>query len=239
MSPPEIADRLAIYCERLFREITRAVALYRIWETFNFPNNPLRKTGIAPHESAIVINTLAQSALNETILIVARSLDRRGGQSLFSSTRVSFPVVLELANQEGVETELFGRAQALSSSKSEYAILKAGYQSSKKFVAEWLGAIDSDANHTAIKLRDFRHDFLAHNLHKGIDPPTLHYADIAGVLPEMMQLCEHASFAFTLRAITFDPFLDSMSARADSLWRVIAIGVDTDRYGSPSPDLMR
>jgi hypothetical protein len=215
------------------------VALYRIWETFNVPDNALRKKGMAPHESAMVINTLAQAAINETVLILARALDHHGRGDVLSSDRVSFPVILELSKQPGVEDELIERRRSFALSDSDFAISLDGYHAAKRAFHGWFEGLDQGKHEHARRVRDFRNDYLAHNLNRGIEPTTLKYEDIARILPEMMLLCDQANLAFANTSIIFDAYIESVSARAHSLWRMIAIGVDTDRFGSPSPDLLR
>jgi hypothetical protein len=225
LTPEQIADRLADYSSRLYSgSITRARSLWGIWSSYNSPENPLRAIGVDRSRSAVVVNILATATLHETIMIAVRALDDPGRSGLFKTNRVSFPVLAGLADQAGVRAELRSRARVWiedgwQADQNEEICLNA-----LNSLNEHLERLQHEEPNRQKLLRDFRDEFLAHNLEFESDRARPLIGDITSMLEELTQLSNLAQLAFNGASTVWEPFQQDISRLADLLWRQIRDG---------------
>jgi len=225
LSPSEIADRLGSYSTRLRTgSLTRAMALWATWQSYNDVQNPLRDDRLPRHPSATALNLLASAALHETIIILVRAFDQAGGRGPLRSDKVSFPILLDLTWIDGVREELELRARLW---------LPDGWQADENANActaalddlgTTLERLRTEEPNRQKRLRDFRDEFLAHNLEFDEDRSRPLIGDITALLSELVVLSDAAELAFNGNNVHWDMLQQDVSASAASLWEVIRHG---------------
>lgn len=147
----EVYRLCLLYAFRLEDEtLDRARGLFTIWSSFNNADNPLRQHNHQDGRS-IALNMMAGACLHETILILCAALDAIGNKGLSRTNRVSFPVVNAMLELAGVEDEAFEHGQHPAIQRA--ALIR---------FRERLDKMKND--HDVRSVKDFRDDFLAHNL---------------------------------------------------------------------------
>lgn len=231
-TPDVIADRLATYSTRLRTgSLTRAKALWSVWQSYNDAQNPLRDDRLPHHQGSATLNLMASAVLHETIMIVVRAFDRPGQRGPFRTDKVSFPVLLALVEQTGVYEELEQRARSWlpdewQGDENARACLQAVNE-----IAATLTRLDAEQPNRQRRLRDFRDEFLAHNLQFDArrDAPIFH--DITTLLDELTQLSDAAELAFNGNSVHWDVLNGDMQRSAASLWAAIREGAQVNAAG--------
>jgi hypothetical protein len=227
-----IADRLATYSARLRTgSLTRAKALWSVWQSYNDAQNPLRDDRLPHHQGSATLNLMASAVLHETIMILVRAFDRPGQRGPFRTDKVSFPVVLALVEQVGVRAEVEQRARnwlpdGWQGDENARACLQA-----IDTIAAILARLDVEQPNRQRRLRDFRDEFLAHNLEfdDRRDAPIFH--DITTLLDELTELSDAAELAFNGNNVHWDVLHGDMQLSAASLWAAIHEGARVNAAG--------
>ena len=219
----EIADRLEEYATILRTgSISRAIGLWTIWQSYNEENNPLRDDRLDRSAASAALNTLASAAMHETIMIVVRVFDKhgRGGR-----VRVSFPVLGKLIKNADVREVVESRAKSwLPDGDLAEENVQAVRTAIEGFERR-LGKVLSEKPNRLERLRNFRNEFLAHNLkfEQERDRPILR--DITGLLEEARALSDQASIAFGGSMVVWEPLENDADRSASELWRLVRQGL--------------
>lgn len=225
ISIDDVTARLTAYSQRLRGSTYRAIHLHETFASFNDPANPLRQGG-AYSIASTAVNVLLDAALRELILILVRTLDQPRGHVL-QSDKVSFPVVLQLASLPGVRDRLTENARAWLEGDNADQNAEA-VSCSLDLIAESLERLGAEAPNRSRLLRDFRDEFLAHELQ--FDAPRARplYRDLAAMVLELEQLSAAASMAFEGADVAWDHAHEQGREPAIELWRVIRSGADSN-----------
>lgn len=223
MTPIQIADRLQSYSVRLRTgSLYRANALWTIWQSFNDAQNPLRAPDIKRRSAAGAINILASSALHETIMIIARALDGPGRGNATATNRVSFPIMVELMEMEGVQEELVRRARNWFEDGFRAEENAASARQAMSEFRELSGSLRSSDG--ATRLRAFRDEFLAHNLEFEEERRRPIIKNVTDLLSELTALSDKASLAFEGSDTVWEMGADALRHSCAELWRLIETG---------------
>jgi len=224
LTASDIADRLKQHSRILYNNCTcRAIALWTLWQSFNDQNGPDHEVKLGSIYSAGALNWLMQSALHETIIIVTRAFDGYR-KDVVRTDRVSFLVLEGLLQLPGVREEVVQRARSwLDGAYPEHhdeAVTKA--------MTNMLGSLDRLKNETPNRLtilRNYRDQFLAHNLviDAQRDRPIFQY--VTDLLEELVTLTEQAELAFSGGEIAWDFYRREVTGSADALWTAIRTGL--------------
>lgn len=226
---PEVAsiiDRLSRYSKRLRASTYRTIQLVEIFQSYNDPANPLRAPDLARHRASGAVNHLIDAAIRELVLIVVRVFDRpRQGQDVLRSDKVSFPVVLQLAAIAGVREYLREDARCwfedgFQADRNEAAV--------ERSIEELSVALDRLANEVPNRsrlLRDFRDEFLAHELEFSTDRARPVYKHLTDMVLELEGLTKATSMAFEGSQVEFEIGHRDARHGADALWELLAKGV--------------
>ena len=231
-TPDVIADRLATYSTRLRTgSLTRAKALWSVWQSYNDAHNPLRDDRLPRHQGSATLNLMASAVLHETIMIVVRAFDRAGQRGPFRTDKVSFPVLLALVEQAGVREELEQRARiwlpdGWQGDENARACLQA-----IDAIAAILARLDAEQPNRQRRLRDFRDEFLAHNLQFDFRRDAPIFNDVTTLIDELTQLSDAAELAFNGNAVHWDVLNGDMQQSAASLWAAIRVGARANAVG--------
>jgi hypothetical protein len=226
MRPAAIADRLADYSRRLHNgSLTRASSLWAIWNSYNDAENPLRAEGVRRRRSATVLNILAQSALHETIMIVVRALDGSRGKPL-ASNRVSLPVMIELALLPGVRDELETRARAWMEDGWQAHENARACLAALEDLSAGVRRLEVEEPNRQRRLRNFRDEFLAHNLHFEEERERPIIGDITGLLRDLRHLSDRAELAFTGTQTEWSQFDQDLDQLSRDMWHLIRDGAE-------------
>ena len=225
MSPDGIADRLSAYSDRLRSgSITRAKALWSTWRSYNDSLNPLRSAEVPRHRGAGAVDLLASAALHESIIIIVRAFARPGRGGVLQTNRVSFPILAELSTINGVRDELEARARRWHpDGLREDENARGSMEALDRMVSRIDGLLVEDPNRQQ-RLRNFRDEFLAHNLEIEVKRESPVFRDITELLDELTHLSDDAEFAFSGNHLDWGVFNDQAKENAESLWEVIRRG---------------
>lgn len=219
-----IVGRMVDYSDILFRRCaTRGQSLLGVWESFHDPLNPLRELDLQPSNGAPVLNLLANAALYEMIMIVVRSLDEVGKGTVFSSPRISFPVLLQLARQPGVVEAIRRRARDRHDEDTADWHADRALEAMAQ-IKQRVETIRKERPNRLARLRHFRNEFLAHNLVQGAVADPLVHGDTEAMLIEMASLSSLAEFALNGVSLDSTFFRHHLTDQAAELWRVIRRG---------------
>ncbi|MAM39557.1 hypothetical protein [Sphingobium sp. UBA5915] len=228
MTPAEIVDRMANLSRTLYsRCVVNSRPLWIIWQSYNDQNNPLRDQALIGNEGASAINRLANSALYETIMIVTRAFDASGRGGALRSDRASFKVLAELAQLHGVRDEVARRASAWfedgwNADENARAALGALDQ-----IDAALLRLDAEEPNRIRLMRNFRDQYLAHNLVFDIERERPIFGHITSMLEEMTLLVEASELALSGASIFWDMLDENARLSAEELWRTIRRGAAT------------
>ena len=224
-----VADKLQAYNKILRNSsLYRANALWTTWQSFNSNDNPLRSIPLPKRDAAKTINLFASATLHEAIMIAIRALDSAGRSTALKTNRVSFPVMVGLMKLDGVRDELVNRARnwfedGFLADKNQLSVETA----MSELERETSELADSDV---AKRLRNFRDEFLAHNLAFDEERERPVFSDVTQILTDLRALSDKASLAFEGSEIGWDFADDEWSRSASDLWRTIYDGT------SPNPN---
>jgi hypothetical protein len=229
LTPQQIADRLAQYSTRLRTgSITRAKALWTVWRSYNDAQNPLRDEQLPRHLGAPALNILVSAALHESMMIIVRAFDQRGHRNLFQTDKVSFPIMAELTEQPGVRAELEIRARNWLEGWQAEENARACLDSLDRMEGA-LERLATEAPNRQQLLRDFRDEFLAHNLEIEAERARPFYAHITGLLEELTTLSDHAELAYSGLHVHWDVLQDQYGVASAALWQTIRNGAQVGR----------
>lgn len=223
-SPPSVsatADRLQKQAEIVYgRCTTRALALWDIWQSYNAQNGPAHDHKIGNFSEARPFSWLMQSALHETIIVITRAFDSSGKFGAARSNRVSFPVMLELLKQPGVRDEIIARAEQWLDSSNPPHHRKIVNEAIAEF-EDILSRLATEMPNRLRRLRDYRDDFLAHNLVHDAEREKPIFQDVSGLLEEMVALTERSILAFSGHELAWEALRAAVRDGAEELWSAV------------------
>ncbi len=223
MDAQSVVGRLTDYNDVMIaRNFTRARILWAFWLSFNDLSNPLRDIGLRPGSVAPLLNNLAYSACNETMLIVARMFDQLDGQVL-KSDRISFDVMAALYRRPGVREELVRQAVNRENGRSQAANGNDCKAALDQFERS-LSRLRKEQPNRVERFRVYRHRYLAHtlNLPEAADPPL--YGDIEDMLTEAGALLSAGQTALRNSVFKWDYIEVEAHRQSATMWMMIRNG---------------
>lgn len=211
MIPADALKRAELNAHRLCdRAIVRAQESYVIWQTFNSSDNPLRRP-MMENPAAHAINAMSAAVLNEVILLLVASTDRRGRFSLEQTNKVSFPIALELLSIPGVMDEVFRRSNNTEINCASFERYRAAIE-----------RLHSEQPNRLRLLRNYRDEFLAHHLDfpAGRPPPIVN--DITTMLAELSAIAADLELTLYARRVVWEERVIAMRTSAQTAWTLIA-----------------
>lgn len=158
-------------------------------------------------------------------MIIVRSFDR--ARDPLETDRVSFPIALALVDLPGVQDVLELRARNWFADGWLADKNADGCLAALRLMRASLTRLSSEEPNRQQRQRDFRDEFLAHNLDFQIERARPVIADIGGMLDELTQLSDYAELAFNGASTDWEPFEEDTRRRADQLWTLIRRGVQS------------
>lgn len=213
----EIVALLESDAKRLNESVGRATALHA---TFTTLNNSLSKNDyeiIGP--LAGTLNLIQTSLLQEMILIVVRLLDHP--RNLRKNEKVSFKAVDQWLANEAVRASIIERARQRHGEEWERRSQVKTRLGIRRINRNLRRLKDEDPNREKL-LRDFRNDFLAHELEHPIPNDLPELGHLIGMLSEIKILAFQTLYVCTGFEIGFDHIEAEAREGAEQLLRSIS-----------------
>jgi hypothetical protein len=155
---------------------------------------------------------------------LVRVFDQPGHRGLERSDKVSFPVVLGWLERPEIEAALRARARGwfidgYRADKNEGTVVDAIAR-----LRDNLARIGGEQPNRQTRLRDFRDEFLAHELHIEVPRDKPLFGHIGEMCEEIKALSEAASLAIEGSTTAWNFVDGEMSQSADEFWRRVAEG---------------
>lgn len=213
----ENVDRLGDYARRLHETVARATSLHTTFDTLNTALVSDQYNVIGP--LAGTLNCIQTSLLREMVLIVTRVLDKP--RHLQSNNRVSFEVVRQWLREDGVREAIIENARTRHKSRfSRRNVI---------LTMRRLHLLDRSLLRLAIEtpnrerlLRNFRDDFLAHELQHEIPRDLPEFGHLMTMITEIQRLASHCTFICTGYELGFDHLEVEAKDGAEQLWRAVS-----------------
>lgn len=219
MNTEQIITRLDLYSKRLRQSVTQALCLNSTFQSLN--ENEEWRTAIAGNRVAAAANIVQHAVLRELILIVVRVFDQPR-RKLETSDKVSFPVISMWLEREDVRDELLRRARGWFGDGYRADENEASVRDAIKRLKDSLDRLAAENPNREKRLRHFRDEFLAHELHFEIPRDKPLFGHIYEMIDEIKALSEATSLAVEGSSVAWNFVNEEMRESADELWRLAA-----------------
>ena len=215
----EILARLDAYSRRLWQTVEQATSLHSVFRTLNDTALKARKREKLWGPIAGAYNIIQHALLRELILIAVRVLDKP--RNLEKSDKVSFVVIGQWLERDEVCEALIENARKRHGEKwalRNAAITRRAIRGLKRRLDR---LATEDPNRERL-LRNFRDDFLAHELHREIPRDGPMFGHIMDMIKEIQGLSSDALTACTGHQIEFCHIAAEAKDGAQQLWKAVA-----------------
>lgn len=222
-APDQTVDRLTTYSLRLHQSISQARILFACFQALNEKRDLRERINDGP--AAIATNVMVHAVLRELIMVLVRVFDRPGHRGVERSDRGSFPVIAVWLARDPIREVIVHRARNwLDEDMAD--INEAAAREAMDGLQATLDRLRAEEPNREKRLRDFRDEFLAHELRREIPSEPLLFGYIEGLLNEATALSEAASMALRGAHIDWGLLESQITESTDWLWR---------RVGEPEP----
>lgn len=216
LTAEEVIVRLDKYSRRLYVSTRQATTLYATFSSLN-GSREWPDQLIGPVASAA--NTIQHSLLREVVLILVHAFDT--ARVLATSDRVSFVIVRGLIGQGEVLDSLVKRARERNGPKWADKNERATREAFQR-LEERLDRLAQEEPNRAKLLRDYRDEFVGHNLHFEVPRDQPAFRHIKEMLDEIQPLCADCLLAITGHELDFDWVDQEAKEGADLIWSAVA-----------------
>ena len=215
----QICARLAGYSRRLWKTAEQATSLHAVFLTLNNSAIKARKREKLWGPIAGAYNLVQHALLRELILVIVRVFDKP--RNLEKSDKVSFVVIGGWLERDEICKALMENARERNGARwpRRNAALTRNAIRRLKLRLERLA--NEDPNRERL-LRNFRDDFLAHELHRDIPRAGPMFGHILDMVKELQGLSSDAVTACSGHQIEFGHVAADAKDGAKQLWRAIA-----------------
>jgi hypothetical protein len=201
--------------------VVQALCLHTTFRSLNEGEEWRREISRGPASAAT--NIVQHAVLRELILILVRVFDKPRAK-LETSDKVSFAVVSMWLERGDIREALAARARVWFPDGYRADENEAAVRDAIQRLHDGLHRLEIENPNRNRRLRDFRDQFLAHELHLEVprDPPL--FGHIAEIGQEIKGLSEAAALAIEGSSTAWNFVDDQMRDSADALWRSVALG---------------
>lgn len=215
----DVIARLDRYSKRLRESVVQAQCLNSTFKSLNESEEWRRAISGTPVSAAA--NIVQHAVLRELILIIVRVLDRPRGK-LENSDKVSFPVIAAWLDCTEIRQELFQRARNWFGEGYRAEENERTVRDAMERLQVTLKRLATEAPNREKRLRNFRDEFLAHELHFDIPRDKPLFGHISEMLEEVKVLSEATALAVEGASVAWNFVNEEMRHSADEMWRAVA-----------------
>jgi predicted small metal-binding protein len=214
----EILARLDAYSRRLHGSVEQATSLHAVFWRLNKAALKAKKRDKLWGPLAGTFNIIQHALLRELILIIVRVLDKP--RNLETSDKISFVVIGRWLERDEVPQSLIEHARKRHGER--WALRSAAIaRHAIRRLKQRLHNLETENPNRERLLRNFRDDFLAHELHRDIPRDGPLFGHIMDMVKEIQGLSKDALAACTGAELDFDHVAADAKDGAEQLWRAI------------------
>ncbi len=214
----EILARLDAYSRRLHGSVEQATSLHAVFWRLNKAALKAKKRDKLWGPLAGTFNIIQHALLRELIIIIVRVLDKP--RSLETSDKISFVVIGRWLERDEVSQALIEHARKRHGDRSARRSGAIARNAIRRLKQRLQNLETEDPNRERL-LRNFRDDFLAHELHRDIPRDGPLFGHIMDMVKEIQGLSKDALAACTGAELDFGHAAADAKEGADQLWRAI------------------
>jgi len=219
MNTAQIISRLEGYSKRLRGSVVQAQCLKSTFQSLN--ENENWRQAISRSRATSAANIMQHAVLRELILILVRVFDRPRGP-IEKSEKVSFPVISQWLEKDDVRDALIANARNWFPAGYRADENEASVRDATQRLRDGLHRLATETPNREKRLRQFRDEFLAHELHFEIARDKPLFGHIYEMVDEVTSLAEAASLAVEGTSVAWNFADDGMRESADALWSAVA-----------------
>jgi hypothetical protein len=218
LTTEEILARLDAYSRRLHGSVEQATSLHAVFWTLNKAVLKARKRDELWGPLAVTFNIIQHALLRELIIIIVRVLDKP--RNLETSDKVSFVVIGRWLEREEVSRALIENARKRHGERWALRSAAIARHAIRRLKQRLHNLAMEDPNRERL-LRNFRDDFLAHELHRDIPRDGPLFGHIIEMVKEIQGLSKDALAACTGAELEFNHIAAEAKDGTGQLWRAI------------------
>lgn len=211
-----VVARLKHAAKRITQTVAEARACDATWRVLAYGGDVRKAVAASP--AALAAYVYEKATRDNQIVMITRLLDQPSRRGAFNTNRLSFPVCRDLLALAGVIESLRAEARAWPSNEPERnaAIHEEEYQN---FLTR-LQSLESEEPNRAARLRSFRDENIAHELHFAELPPRPVVRDLHDLIVEETRLIESLAMVVDGTNIVWD--MQDHAGSAEALWKAVA-----------------